>query len=571
MKKSPVDHNGVGGKVVSLRLDAKFYFERAIQSLERHRYDKALKYFRFSIEKEPENPVNYCNLAGLLSELGRFEESNRVLETVLSEIDPEFHECLFYMANNDAYMGYFELAENRLLEYMERQPHGEYVEEAEEMLYLLSYELGRPPKELPEPLPEYMKEHDKARKRLEEGQFSQAAKLLQKIVESYPDFWPAYNNLSLAYYYMGQIEDAVKLAKQVLAKEPGNLHAQCNLALLAHDSGDTAIYESLIGQLKKLIPLNQDHLHKLATTLGVLGEHEVAYQLFIKLFRTGVNADASYFHYVAAAACNTGRFLKAKRFWEYAATLDPKSNVPRFYLDQLRYDLTHPEQKTPTIQYYYHMPFEEKIFQLQFDKQSNVGNVEIEIDPLLRNACLWVFNQADQTAKVQVIQLLGMIANRESERLLRHYLLLETCDDDECKKLALFVLRQMGAKPPYSIWMQNELVVIEGSTGEQTEPYINQVWSQILVRCLEGMKHYSTKQQNDVKALLFAFLKQQKDKLPTVRRIEGWAAALEYIVAKHHGFQLTQSEVARKYQVSPSTVAYHVKKLIPLKKVFTKL
>ena len=74
MKKSPVDQSSAQRKVVSLQLDAKFYFERAIQSLERHRYDKALKYFRFSIEKEPENPMNHCNLAGLLAELGEFDE-----------------------------------------------------------------------------------------------------------------------------------------------------------------------------------------------------------------------------------------------------------------------------------------------------------------------------------------------------------------------------------------------------------------------------------------------------------------------------------------------------------------
>lgn len=556
MKKSPVDVNDNRGKVVSLQLDAKFYFERAMQSLERHRYDKALKYFRLSIEKEPENPVNYCNLAGLLADLGRFEESNQVLETVLSEIDPQFYECLFYIANNYAYMGFLELAEDYLLQYMKLQPHGELIEEAEEMLHLLSEELGRPPKEVPQSIPAHMREHEKARKLLEEGQFYQASKLLQKIVQTAPDFWPAYNNLSLAYYYLGKIEEAIQLVKQVLNKDPHNLHAKCNLALFSHYFGDVRTCQTLIAQLKKLVPLNEDYLYKLATTLGILGEHETAYRLFYRMLKSGEFSDPSYYHYLAVAACNTGRLLKAKRFWERALVIEKGVDVPRFYLDQLKNWLVQPEPKIPMLQYSYHMPYEEWYFQLQLEKKL-VRNQKM--DSLLRDSFFWILGKKDQVAKAQAIQLLGILANHESEELLRQYLLQETDGDSECKKLALLMLRQMGAKPPYSIWLKNQLVVIEVSEGKK--PFINQVWNQILKRCLEGMKHYSSQQQNDVKLLLFAFLKKQREKLPTVRRIGAWAAALEYIVAKQYGLKLTQLEVASKYEVSPSAVAYHVKKL----------
>ena len=77
-------------KVIRLRMDAGFFFERALYYLDRHRYDKAVKYFRLATEKEPGNPVNHCNLAGILSELGRFEESNQVLMSVLEEVDPDY-------------------------------------------------------------------------------------------------------------------------------------------------------------------------------------------------------------------------------------------------------------------------------------------------------------------------------------------------------------------------------------------------------------------------------------------------------------------------------------------------
>lgn len=562
MRKSPVDPSNDQGKVVSLQLDAEFYYNRAIQSLERHRYDKALKYFRLSIEKDPENPVNYCNLAGLLAELGEFDEANRVLEMVLSDVDPEFHECFYYMANNYAYLGEYELAERLLLEYIKREPSGEYIEEVEEMLELLADELGRPSREyLVETLPKHLQEHEQTRKLLEMGDFSEASKLLQEMIRKYPDYWPAYNNLSLARYYMGEMREALALSEQVLENDPHNLHAQCNRVLIMHQTGDHTTVQVLVQRLKKLIPLNGDHLYKLAITFGILGEHEAAYQLFYKLFRLSDHLDASFFHQLAAAAWNTGRLQKAKRYWERAKALDSQSNVPRFYLDQLHHWLVFPKERIPDVPYHYQLPFEEKLFQLQY-REKTIEPFHLETDPLLKASFFWVFKGQDQRAKVLVIQLLGMMASEETEELLRHYLVMETKEDDECKKLALLMLRQMGSKPPYSIWLQDQLVVIERAKSGQ--PFVNRAWNQVLLCLQEGMRAYSTEQKNDAKTLLLTFLQRQKERLPMVRRIEGWAAALEYVVAKHHGLSLTQSEVAKKYQVSPSTVSNCAKKLSPL-------
>ena len=70
-------------KVISINMDAAFFFERAVQSLDRFHYDKALKYFRRAAEYEQDNPVNHCNLAGVLSEMGNYDESNQILQHIL--------------------------------------------------------------------------------------------------------------------------------------------------------------------------------------------------------------------------------------------------------------------------------------------------------------------------------------------------------------------------------------------------------------------------------------------------------------------------------------------------------
>ena len=104
-------------------MDATFFFERAVQSLDRLHYEKALKYFRRAVEYEPNNPVNHCNMAGILSELSQYEESNRILRHIVEDIDDTMTECYFYMANNYANMDNFEAAEVVLVQYLEHD-HG---------------------------------------------------------------------------------------------------------------------------------------------------------------------------------------------------------------------------------------------------------------------------------------------------------------------------------------------------------------------------------------------------------------------------------------------------------------
>jgi len=294
--------------VIAVHMDATFFFERAVQSLDRHRYDKALKYFRRAVEFEPDNPVNYCNLAGVLSETGQYEESNRILRQVVERIDPTMTECYFYMANNYANMEDYEAAEQALIYYLEHDPNGHYLEESQEMLELLGYELERPPRLTSIKSREGMFEHDRARSLLEEGKFSEAVRILEKIVRKTPDFMAARNNLALAYYYMGLFDKAMATIRQVLDIEPGNLHALCNLAIFHQHNGDRAELERILALLKKLRPIHHDHVFKLATTMGILSEHEAAYRLFRRLLKTGESGlDPCLYHYTAVAAYNIGR------------------------------------------------------------------------------------------------------------------------------------------------------------------------------------------------------------------------------------------------------------------------
>lgn len=556
--------------VIRLPMDANFFFERAVHSLERHRYDKALKYFRLAVEKEPDNPVNYCNLAGVLSEVGRFEESNEILRYVLDHIAPDLVECYFYMANNAANMDCFAEAEQYAVRYLQADPEGEFAEDAEELLQMLALETGHSSRSVAEePYEEWMEEHDRARQLLESGQFVGALKLLQTLVEYYPDCIPARNNLALAYYYCGEMERALQTVQQLLEEEPGNLHALCNLAVFYYQLQDEQQLSSLVDGLKKCRPLQIDHRLKLATTMGILKEHETAYTMFCSLLRTELASDAELWHQAAAAAFNTRRFQEAERHWKQAKRLDSHSGIPQFYLSQLSAWRKIPDRVRPVVGYHYQLPFEAQFHYLE--QEPALIPERLRHDPVIRASFFWALSHGDYETKLQVIQALGYIGDAEVERVLREFLLKKD-EDDYLKRVTLFVLRHMNVEGPFSVALNGRQLTVKSADLHEKLPVWNRSWQAVVDSVLKAMESdYDMIQKYDAEALWLEFLRKTYPNVPHIRKADGWAAALEYSVAKMYGTSITQQEVARKYRVSPATVGRHAREIETVCGVFHRI
>jgi tetratricopeptide (TPR) repeat protein len=542
--------------VISINMDAAFFFERAVQSLDRFHYEKALKYFKRAVEYEPENPVNHCNLAGVLSEMNNYEESNQILQKILDTIDPTMTECHFYMANNYANMESFEQAENSIVRYLETDPVGQFLEESEEMMELLSYELERPTPLTSIKSREGLFEHDKARALLEEGKFAEAVRQLEKLIKKHPDFLAARNNLALAYYYMGQFEKSMETIDEVLQLDPGNLHALCNQAIFHQHFGNNEELAELLALLRKTSPFQHDHVFKLATTMGILGEHEKAYHLFKRLLKTGEDGfDPCLFHYTAVAACNIGRYVEAERHWRQVEKLDPGTEISKFYLDQLR--LLKNNDKPTTLSYHYHLPFEEQFRVLE--KSTHGIPEQLKKDPLVRSSFFWAFRHGDMDTKLQVIRAFGLIADNEVKDALKDFI-LEPQEDDYLKKVAIFVLRSIGVKDSLPAHLDGKVISVQDSPFTPSLPVWEAKWQSVLEMALRGMqKRYDIIQQHDLEILWVEYLTRVYPGTPKITKPEGWAAALEYLIAKMHRRTISYMEVSSRYGVTVSTVSKNVK------------
>lgn len=557
MKEKIDPEENTQGKVLRLSMDAGFFFERAVSSLDRHHYDKALKYFRKAVEYEPNNPVNHCNMAGILSEMGDYKASNDALSVILEDIDPSMTECYFYMANNYANMDMFEEAEVALITYLEQDINGQFLFEAQEMMDLLQYELNRPTQVKSIRAMEGVVEHDKARELLEEGKFTQAVGMLEDIVEKIPDFQAARNNLALAYYYLGLFPKALDTIHEVLEQEPGNLHGLCNLAIMYQHAGERDRLRDLAERLSRIVPFHQEHVFKLATTMGILGKHEVAYEHFRRLLNNEeMKYDPSLFYYTAVAAYNSGNYETAGRLLQQVKRLDPDSEIADFYLQQL--EQINADTKAFPISYQYHLPFEEQF--KQWEQEDGIPS-EIRENPLVRSSFFWALRHGDSKTKLQVIQVFGLIADREVEEALKSFL-LEPEEDPYLKDAALFVLRSLGVRKPLPVCLGETTTMVDPSRVNSELPVWKSEWQDVIDLAMERMsRNFDLKLRVDLEILWAEFLNSLYPNTPTITHIEGWAAALEYLTAKIHQKSVTYDDVAAHYGISASTVRRYTNRI----------
>ncbi|MCG7408831.1 tetratricopeptide repeat protein [Paenibacillus sp. ACRRX] len=636
--------------IIAFPVDAAAYADRAMKALERLHYDKALKYFRRAADSEPANPVHQCNLAGALAETGQFEQSNRILEHVIEQLDPDMTECYYYMANNWAYLDNFNTAEVLLERYLTLEPYGMYAEEAEEMLEMLRFEMrsshsfprGRtgsahkagmnlgdnaesPTEDLKQADPssitqvgnwnslqgnqaedlmsasahtteqeqtdlngesplseedndmdEQERDHSMARVLLEEGRFAEAEQLLLHILQGDPEFLAARNNLALAYYYMGRFDEARSELEGVLDRDGGNLHALCNLAIFERHAGHEDKVQLLIGMLTKTEPFHREHAFKLATTMGILGEHAEAYRHLKRIVTKSSMREPSVYHYAAVAACHVERYDEAARWWASCRRLDPQSGIATYYLEQLQQ--ARPGEAWQVMpSYHYRLPYDEASRRHRHAAQvsdttstwneDTEGGTEagweqqVKTDPLVRSSLFWALRFGELEIKLQALEAMSLLGDDEAKGALRA-LLTDREQETYVKQLCLYVLRRMGVQESLDVLIGDETIHVSSAYLLQGPPEWQPEWQLVINMLRDQMgDHYELFIIHDAEVLWVQFIDAMYPDTPRMLKPDAWAAAIEYVTGKLHDKKVSFQDVANRYGVTAATVSKYVKRI----------
>ncbi|MBC1936874.1 tetratricopeptide repeat protein [Listeria grandensis] len=325
MKNSKKESN----KVYPFRPNGEFYFQRGIEAFRNQEMPEALRYLERAAFFEPDEPVIMCQLAICYTELGQFDKSNQILRRVLDEAD-DIHYCYYFMANNYAYMKDFKRALQHANKYLALVVEGEYVEEAKDLIQLIMEEA---------PLASFgvsdMSEMEKAifafRAKVDDlvsdDKLDEVSQFLVAEIEENPTFWQAYIELAGIRFKEERFSEGLAILEDVLARDPGNLMALCELYLYAHYQAEWQQTAFVLKELEKVEPFLSFQREKLARIYAMAGDYAHADHLFEKVNQLEIMDRYAYYYYRAETAFFLNRIEEAEDFWQHFKQIDGEELV----------------------------------------------------------------------------------------------------------------------------------------------------------------------------------------------------------------------------------------------------
>ncbi|MGG3891395.1 tetratricopeptide repeat protein [Metabacillus fastidiosus] len=307
-------------QVVPFLQDGQYYYKRGLKAYREQNFNKAMKHFERAAELDPKDTSKLIQLATIYTEMGNYQQSNELLDNIINKLDPTLTECHYFMANNFAHLGLFHEAYKCATAYTDKDPYGEFMEENEDLIELLTLEEDLPFSDDPDDL---IVKQDRAKSMLENNEFEEAIELLEKIIKDYPEFWSAYNNLSLAYFYIGDINKAKEILEDILQKKPGNLHALCNLLVFYFYERKDDKVDELAGMLSNIHPILFEHRYKLGATFALVRKYAFAYRWLRSIYKQGFEGDETFYYWLSYSSYYVGNVKFAEQMWERVLQENP--------------------------------------------------------------------------------------------------------------------------------------------------------------------------------------------------------------------------------------------------------
>lgn len=439
-----------GNKVLSFTQEPSFYAKAGRRYAERGALAPAYQNYRKAIDRDPDNVEYKLALAGVLSDMERYEEANQWLLRLTKEINPVPAECEFGIGYNYLCMQEYELAASALETFLQHYDVGELAEQAEDMLAFIAEELQSMAEE--EGISqETAQMAEMGKQLLDRGQGQQAAAVLERVLKRAPGLSYAKNNLALAYYLNGETEKACDLVRQMVKTEPENVHAICNLLIFAGKKYPERETQALLDKLDSMQPEGLDEIYKAAMTMAQAGREQSA----LKFFSLAVEQrpyDPKTLFCAGVAAYNCKEYAKSVRWFDTMAQVDDFFAVAPFYRSMAK-KAEQGDAPYEKLDYYPQLPPAKVIQQMteisRWSKQSKEQIRQLwNTDATFRDTVRWGLHMLDPHMTQAMAEILGIIGTPDAEEWLRETLMVPEMDLEQ-KQYIFGVLKRMEAKEPY--------------------------------------------------------------------------------------------------------------------------
>ena len=531
-----------------------FYYRRSIKSLDKFEYEKAVYYINKAIKKDDSNQNYVLDLAGILSEIDHFDDSNNLLFLILQNSQKPIAECYYGLGCN--YFGLYDYkkASSCLNKYLKLEPDGEYSQETEILLENIEYDLDLE-KDSNEPSAAW---HNL----LTQGNNKKAIEILSKLSDvSQIEYIIIQNNLTAAYLLESQFEDAKTCCNNVLSIESDNIYALCNMSLIQKRLNNTDEAKRSIMHAIDIGEHNINELLKISIALCELDMHEQITMVFSSiLYETPYDLHSKHFQSIAFYNC--GKYDKSLENFVFISKFKPNSSVNNWYIKQVQNRISG-ENNINYLTYTNQVPTN-----CIYERIKIIHEVLADKDIInpwenkdFKEFIIWALDIKDDDLCSSIISIIAKYAGNDIKRLLLPKLCSRNTSD-EMKHNILIILKKIGVKEPFIAILDKSIVEVNVNTFEVANDKCLKYQKNIMKNILSNI---SNAYDNDfISHIITTWNKISSNDNLFDYKLDSklWSAVLEYEYILTKKLDVDKNTIVEKYDVDAAEMINLLNKLI---------
>lgn len=348
----------------------------------------------------------------------------------------------------------------------------------------------------------------------ERGDFAKGAKASKEAARLVRNWAPPRNNLALAYFALGQWDEAIATEREVLERiDDQNVHALANLVRFLSAAGKRDEARTYLVRLEQIKPADPDSYIKMAEAYAALEEDRGVYNVLKKAQRAGVELNATMLHILGTASANLGKEREALIHWREALLLDPDAFHLKEYMDAVRQGR---KKLAPAYRFLYFSGqnmVPEKAFEDLLNRITSHRMPEEKMEQEARSFAekypyvadiftdlLWYGSENEQ---MSAIATLRMLANERAVAALEAFALSQVGDDDP-RIMAAHALLDLGVfseEEPVRLWLQGQWRVVLLRRQLITEERKLEYSDQVMALLEEAMTAYQEGEEREAEKL----------------------------------------------------------------------
>ncbi len=180
-----------------------------------------------------------------------------------------------------------------------------------------------------------------------------------------------------------------------------------------------------------------------------------------------------------------------------------------------------------------------------------------------------ILYQSNDYVKEDVLNIYEDMHNQVAADVLKEFV-RNPWVKDRHKQLALLKIKNMGHKDYFQVYLKGRSQQVNLENYPLSASFWKVEWQKVLSCAMKNMRQSEVYHESffeDAQAMWIDFINQKNPDVPSIKKIETWAAGLEYSVVRFHLLDITQKEIAEKYGISCSSVSSKFKAITEALKI----